>query len=129
MYVCMYVCMHVCIYMYVCKPYVYTVSPSVLSIHSPALPSILLPSILLYVRISVYPSIFPLIHPPTDPLTFTPNRLPTYPVTYLHFYLFPGNLISSFRRIQCILPLAVLIMSCGVFEQPLALHTVKYVSL
>jgi len=108
MYVCMYACTctyvrdvrmygiyvhstdvrtYVC--MYVCKAYVHTACPLVLSFHPPAPPSILVPSVRSSVRLSVYPSIFPLIHPPTHrsiyfyahPLTY----LSSYPPTYLPF--------------------------------------------
>lgn len=79
----------VCMCVHVCKPYVHTSYPLVLSFQPPAPPSILVPSVRSSVRPSVYPSTLPSFHlsthPPIDPFTFTPTRLPTYPATYLPF--------------------------------------------
>jgi hypothetical protein len=85
--------------MYVCKPYVHTVRPLLLSFHPSAPPSVFVPT----VRSSVRPSILPSFHLSTHPQIHLPLRPPSYLLIQLPIYLFPGNLISSFRGIQCII--------------------------
>jgi hypothetical protein len=98
-FMCVCVCVCVCMYvlcMYV-SPNAHTVCPLLLSFHPSAPPSIFVPT----VRSSVCPFTLPSFHLSTHPQIHLPLRPPSYLLIQLPIYLFPGNLISSFRGIQC----------------------------